>query len=925
MTSTDTASGKKHLYLIDGSGFIFRAYHALPPMTRADNTPVNAVYGYTTMLLKVIEEHSPSHLVVIFDAARKNFRNDLYPDYKAHRPPPPDDLIPQFALVREATEALGIPQIQMEGFEADDLIATYVRVANEQGEKVTIVSSDKDLMQLVSDDVTMFDAMKNKSIGPKEVAEKFGVPPEKVIDILALAGDASDNIPGAPGIGPKTATTLINEYGSLESLLERAGEIKQPKRRQTLIDFADQIRISKQLVSLDAHVPIDINFDRILSRQPQADVLIPFLKEQNFKSLLTKFSNHFAANGDTDEPSTNAPIHTEIITSYTCLNSLSALQNFMDEMVKKGSFSFSLETDPTHTQQKSIRGIALSHALGQAIYIPFASISDENSLFDQPQTGLTAAEVLSTLKPLLQNKEVLKLVSDEKSIRHALAPFSISLKPVEDISTLSYVVENGLHGHDLKTLASVKLSEDLIKEPTNSVSAKVQTQFLDSAPEEQTKAAGQIADFIFRLYGFFKPEISQHQQTFLYENLERRLLPVLFSMEHAGIKICPQALKKMSDGFGKRLQDLEADIHEAAGKEFNIASPKQLGEVLFEDLKLPINSKKTKSGSYSTGQEVLEQLVVEGHHLPEKILEWRQISKLKSTYTDALPTSINPQTGRIHTTFATTVASTGRLSSVNPNLQNIPVRTPEGRHIRSAFIADKGNVLLSADYSQIELRLLAHIAQIDPLKVAFSEGTDIHSLTASQMFGIPLSEVDSDTRRKAKAINFGIIYGISAFGLAKQVGCARHEARDYMQTYFEKYPGIKRYMDATIAFARKNGFVETLYNRRIHLPQINNKNPSLKAFSERAAINAPLQGSQADIIKKAMVQLASILPQKHPKARMLLQVHDELLFEVSESAASALAKTVQSVMENTIHLSLPLTVDVKAGLNWETMTPLISE
>ena len=910
----------KHVFLIDGSGFIFRAYHALPPMTRPDGTPVNAVYGFTAMVLKLLEETDADHIAVIFDRARKTFRSDIYPDYKAHRPPPPDDLIPQFELVREAVRAMGLKAVDMEGFEADDLIATYARQAREAGADVTIVSSDKDLMQLVTDKVVMMDAMKNRMIGPDQVVEKFGVGPDRVIDVQALAGDSSDNVPGVEGIGVKTAAQLITEYGDLDGVLENAPNIKQPKRRERLIEQADNARISRELVTLKDDVPVEVPLDDFDVPHPDPARLLEFLRENAFKSLIAKIEHLGVSVGD------NGNAKAERIEAqkaeYVLVQSEADLKAWIDAAFEAGHVTVDTETTGLDAMAADLVGVSLCIEPGRACYIPLAhkGEAEQGDLLggggdaDAPEQ-IDFDTALGMLKPLLEDPGVLKIGQNIKYDVLVLSKYDIALGPVDDTMVMSYVLEGGLHGHGMDELAKLHFAYDTIKFKDVAGTGKSQVTF-DRVPLDQAlDYAAEDADITAKLHALLKPRLVGEHMTTVYETLERPLIGVLAAMEREGIKADAGELKRLSDDFARRLGDLELDIHKLAGRDFNIGSPKQLGEILFDELGLE-GGKKGKTGAYSTGADVLEDLAAQGHDLPARVLDWRQLAKLKSTYTDALMNQINPKTGRVHTSFSMAATSTGRLASSDPNLQNIPIRTEEGRKIRHAFVAEPGCKLISADYSQIELRLLAHVADIGQLKEAFRDGLDIHAMTASEVFGVPLDGMDPMVRRSAKAINFGIIYGISAFGLARQLGISRTEAGDYIKAYFDKFPGIQKYMDDTKAFAAQNGFVQTLYGRKCHTPGIKDKNPMKRGFAERAAINAPIQGGAADIIKRAMVRLPGALAEAGSNARMLLQVHDELIFEVPEAEAAEAQKLVAGVMEGAADLDVPLVVDAGIGDNW---------
>ncbi len=910
----------RHLYLVDGSGYIFRAFFALPPMTRPDGTPVNAVFGFTKMLMKLVSDSDADGVAVIFDRGRQSFRNEIYPDYKANRPDAPEELVPQFALIREATEACGLPAIEMAGFEADDLIASYAKVARAADVQVTIVSSDKDLMQLVGDGVTMLDPMKNRLIGPEEVVEKFGVPPEKVVDVQSLAGDSTDNVPGVPGIGIKTAAQLIAEYGDLDSLLDRAGEIKQPKRREKLQENAEMARISRQLVTLRQDVPLDAGLESFDLRDPDPEVLRAFLEINGFKSIIAQLG---AALGE--DPAEDDPAIAEA--AYELVQDRERLSAWVAEALAAGLVAVDTETTGLDPMAADLVGISLSTAPGRACYIPVAhkvpggnpdgGLDLEAGAEDPPQVPLS--EAIEILKPLLEDPGTLKVGQNIKYDALVFARHGIALAPQDDTMLLSYVLDAGLHGHGMDELARLLLDHETIKFKDVAGSGRSQVTF-DRVPlDKALDYAAEDADITLRLYQVLKPRLLAERMTTVYETLERPLVAVLAGMEYHGIKVDQERLRRLSNDFAARINDLEVEIHDLAGRKFTIGSPKQLGEVLFDEMGLP-GGKKGKSGAYATGAEVLETLVAEGHALPEKVLAWRQLSKLKSTYSDALQEQINPETGRVHTSFSQAVASTGRLSSNDPNLQNIPIRTEEGRKIRTAFVAEKGCRLLSVDYSQIELRLAAEIADVGALKEAFGQGQDIHAITASQVFGVPVEGMDPMIRRQAKAINFGIIYGISAFGLAQNLGIAQREAKAFIETYFDRYPEIRAYMDQTKKFARENGYVTTLLGRKIHTPQIADKNPARRNFAERAAINAPIQGSAADIIKRAMIRMPAALADAGLAAKMLLQVHDELLFEVPEGEIQATTEVVRGVMEGApapaCSLSVPLVADAGVGDTW---------
>ena len=922
-------SSDDHVYLVDGSGFIFRAFHALPPMNRADGTPTNAVFGFTNMLMKLIEDMSANHLAVIFDTSRQTFRSEIYPQYKAHRPPPPEELIPQFALVREAVAAFNVVAVDLPGFEADDLIAAYARAARIAGQQVTIVSSDKDLMQLVGDGVDMLDPMKNRLIGPAEVVDRFGVGPERVVDVQALAGDSVDNVPGVPGIGIKTAAQLINEYGDLEALLAHAAEIKQPKRRQTLLDNAEMARISKQLVKLRDDIDLPVPLVDLAVALPDDDALLDFFKAQSFKRLIARQEAEMAnAGGDGASHGDNQEL-APVESGYELVQDLPTLRAWIARARHLGVIAVDTETSSLNAMRAELIGVSLATMAGQACYIPLRHRSggqgdlefgDQNVDAGPLQISFEAA--MAELRPLLEDAAVLKVGHNIKYDALVLSrPVNgaVQISPVDDTMCLSYVLEGGAHGHGLDELSLLHVDHRNIKFADVCGKGKAQIPFAEVALESALDYAAEDADMTGRLHRLLKPRVGRDHLMTVYETLERPLIPVLVAMEQAGIKVDPLTLSAMSQDFAKRIADLEAQIHAMAGEVFNVGSPKQLGEILFDKMSLP-GGKKGKTGAYATGADILEELAAQGHDLPARVIDYRQLSKLKSTYTDALVADINPETGRIHTSYSMAAASTGRLSSNDPNLQNIPIRTEEGRKIRTAFVAPDGFRLLSVDYSQIELRLVADIAGLDSMRQAFLDGVDIHAQTASEVFGVPLAAMDSETRRKAKAINFGIIYGISGFGLARQLGVPQSEARDYIDTYFKRYPGIREYMEEIKAFCRQHGYVETRFGRRVHIPGIKDANPARRAFSERAAINAPIQGTAADIIKRAMIRMPPKLAAAGLQARMLLQVHDELLFEVPENQLDDTSAVVREVMETAGHpvlaLSVPLIAEAGVGSNW---------
>ncbi len=940
MTDDGTTAGaapKPRLILVDGSGYIFRAYHALPPLTRRDGTPVGAVYGFTTMLLRLRETYKHDMLAVIFDAGRATFRSEIYPEYKMNRAETPEDLIPQFPLVREATRALNIPAIELPNYEADDLIASYAQAARRMGCEVVIVSSDKDLMQLVVDgEVSMMDPMKNRIIGSAQVVEKFGVMPEKVIEVQALIGDAVDNVPGVPGIGPKTAAELIQAYGDLEGVLANLAQIKQPKRREVLTTHAEAARLSRTLVALKSDVALPLPLEELTAPPLDRATLTAFLEAQNFTSLAKKMGGGAGASAPSAAPSLAAtagasPTATpaRVDAHYTCVTDEATLQRWVDEAIARGMVAVDTETTSLHAVEAELVGISLAVGAGRACYIPLQHVSEmpvaaasQSNLFDAPVSTekkllpgqLSLERALVLLAPLLTHPGVLKVGHNIKYDLVVLAKYGVSIAPLGDTMLMSYCLSGGLHGQGLDFLAERHFGHKMISFSDVCGTGKQQKNFAEITLEAATAYAAEDADFTWRLYEALRPPLVAQHVTRVYETIERPLIPVIVAMECAGVQVDTQVLAGMSAQFSVRLEALEKEIIALAGMPFSIASPKQLGEVLYDKLQLGGAKKSSKTGAYTTDAQTLEALAEEGHSIAAKVLEWRQYAKLKSTYTDALPKAISPRDGRVHTSYAMALTTTGRLSSSDPNLQNIPIRTEEGRRIRHAFVAPEGFALLSADYSQIELRLLAHVADIEVLKQAFRQGEDIHAITASQMFGVPLAQMTSELRRRAKAINFGIIYGISAHGLSVQLGISRADAGDYIAKYFAQYPGIREYMDSTVAFARAQGYVETLFGRRIYVKDIQSKNGALRQFSERAAINAPLQGAAADIIKRAMVAVERVL--QGTGARLLLQVHDELVIEAPSAQALGLIPAIKRAMEQVAHLSVPLTVEVGHGANW---------
>jgi DNA polymerase I len=929
------AFGKgSHLHLIDGSAFIFRAYHALPPLTRkSDGLPIGAVAGFCNMLFKYVEDNNgsdaPTHAAVIFDYSSKTFRNDIYPAYKANRPDLPEDLRPQFPLTRDATRAFNIACIEIEDFEADDIIATLACQARDAGGAVTIISSDKDLMQLVGDGVEMFDAMKNKRISVDEVVEKFGVKPDRVVDVQSLAGDSVDNVPGAPGIGIKTAALLINEYGDLETLLARAGEIKQPKRREALVDNVEQIRISKRLVQLDCETPLDFTLESLEVKSPEPEPLLKFLTEMEFRTLTKRVADKLkVAAPDIPEIPAGVPAASDIppaeavpfdTAKYECVRDAAALQRWIDVIYERGYVAVDTETTSLDEMLAELVGVSLAVIPGEACYIPLGHKTGAGDLFGSSEraTGqMEMAEALAMLKPVLEDDSILKIGQNMTYDWKIFARQGIRVAPFDDTMLMSYAMHAGQHNHGMDLLSDRYLHHQPIPIKSLLGSGKSAITFDRVPVDEAVRYAAEDADITLRLWQAFKPNLHRVQVTTVYETLERPLVPVLAEMEMAGIRVDPSTLSRMSNAFAQKMAGLEAEIQELAGQPFNIGSPKQLGEILFDKMALP-GGEKGKTGAYATGADVLEDLAAEGHDLPARVLDWRQLAKLKSTYTDALQTHVHPDTGRVHTSYSIAGASTGRLASTDPNLQNIPVRSEEGRRIREAFVAGPGMQLVSLDYSQIELRILAHVADIPALKQAFRDGIDIHALTASQMFGVPVEGMDPGIRRQAKAINFGVIYGISGFGLARNLRIPRAEAQAFIDTYFQRFPEIKNYMDGTVAFAKEHGFVQTLFGRKINTPEINAKGPHA-GFARRAAINAPIQGAAADVIRRAMIRMPKAIAGL--PATMLLQVHDELLFEVDEGAVDQLIAAARSVMEGAadpaVHLDVPLVVDAGQGANW---------
>jgi DNA polymerase-1 len=921
------------LYLVDGSGYIFRAFHALPPLTRkSDGLPIGAVSGFCNMLWKLICDTrdgdamlalgAPTHLAVVFDASEKTFRTKLYDQYKAHRPPPPEDLIPQFPLIREATRAFGVPAVELDGYEADDVIATYARQCAEAGGEVVIVSSDKDLMQLVNEQVCLLDPVKQVKICREQVIEKFGLGPERVVEIQALAGDSVDNVPGAPGIGVKTAVQLLSEFGDLDSLLERAGEIKQPKRRETLLAFADQVRLSRELVRLADDAPIPVAIDTFAVKPPHAETLAAFLEELEFRTL----ARRVAEAGSVAPPSATAKAAPAEIAidpdRYICIQDLETLDGWIARARDVGLIAFDTETDALSCANAGLCGVSLAIQPGEAAYVPLGHCAAEGlDLSGQGDwSQLPVDVVMARLKPLLEDPSVLKVAQNAKYDIAVLSRYGIQVAPIEDTMLMSYVLEANLHGHGMDELSQLHLGHTPIPFKAVAGRGKAEISFAQVELKPATAYAAEDADVTLRLYNVLKPKLIAAGMVTVYETLERPLPPVLAAMECAGIKVDPPRLRQLSHEFGVKMAAEEAHAHQLAGRPFNLGSPKQIGDVLFGEMGLA-GAKKTATGAWSTDVKVLEDLADQGHALPRTLLNWRQLAKLKGTYTDALVSAISARTGRVHTSFSLASTTTGRLSSSDPNLQNIPIRTEEGRKLRACFIAEPGHVIISADYSQIELRLLAHIGDIPELKAAFRNGLDIHAMTASEMFGVPIEGMDPAIRRRAKAINFGIVYGISAFGLSNQLGIPQDEAGAYIRTYFERFPGIRAYMDKTKAFVREHGYVTTLFGRKVNLPEIRAKAVGMRQFAERAAINAPIQGAAADIIRRAMVRMPKALAAEGLTARMLLQVHDELVVEAPVAEADAVCAVARRVMsaaaEPAVAISVPLTVDARYGVNWD--------
>ena len=915
-----------HFYLIDGSGYIFRAYYALPPLTRkSDGLPTGAVSGFCSMLFKLLEDsksnqnlQKPTHFAVIFDSARKTFRNEIYSDYKANRAEAPDDLAPQFDYIRKSVLAFNLPSLELINYEADDLIATYVEMILKEGAKVTIVSSDKDLMQLYKKNVRIYDPMKNKFISEEDIKNKFGVGASKVIDVQALAGDSSDNVPGVPGIGVKTAAELINKYGDLEKLLKSAHEIKQNKRRETLIENKDKALISKKLVTLKSDAPVNKNLTDLELKSIDKDKLYKFLREMEFNRLL---SSAISAYGEPNLTSIKNEVKIEknqkVINKkeYYLIENLEQIDNWITEAEELGEVAVDTETNSLDPHQADLVGVSLSSKIGKACYIPIGHKSNKCIEKDL---------VLKKLKPLLEDPSIKKIGQNIKFDFIVFFKHGINMTSMEDTMLMSYVLDAGKNRHNMDTLSEIHLNHKTISFKDLVGTGKKEINFSEVDVEKAKDYAAEDADITFRLYKKFQKSLKDEKMINIYEIFEKPLLKILAFMEIEGVKIDNKFLKSLSTKFEKKIVKIQNEVFKISKKEFNIASPKQLGEILYNDLKIA-DLKKTKKGSFATSASVLEDLAFKGHKFPQLVLDWRQVSKLKNTYSDSLPEHINPNTQRVHTSFLLAATTTGRLASSDPNLQNIPIKSEDGKDIRKAFIAKKDHVLISADYNQIEMRILADLADVKGLKKAFKNNEDIHSLTASQIFNVDIKKVNQDQRRKAKAIHFGIIYGISQYGLAKQINVTNHEAEEFLNAYFLKFPEIKIYMDRTIKFCRKSGFVNNIFGRRSHFININDKNYNIRNFQERAAINAPIQGSAAEIMRIAMIRLDKKLSdQKNQNTKMLLQIHDELIFETPKEEAKRISKIIidemSSVVKSEQHsFSIPLTVDLNTGENWGTL------
>ena len=920
-------SKEKHLFLIDGSGYIFRAYYALPPLTRkSDGLPVGAVSGFCNMLYSFLEKakagntmDTPTHLAVIFDSARKNFRNDIYKDYKGNRSDAPEDLIPQFDYIRKAVKAFNLPSIEMLNYEADDLIATYKEKAKKKKIKITIVSSDKDLMQLVDKETFMLDTMKDRHIGIEEVKEKFGVPPEKVIDVQSLAGDSVDNIPGVPGIGIKTAAELINQFGSLDELLKKADTIKQPKRRQTLLDNKKNALISRELVTLKCDVPIKEVIEDFILKPLDKEKIFNFLDEMEFSKIKKRIEQTYGKSSDTfvkKETATLQKTNNKKESGFHIIYDVQELEDLLKQADNQGYFAIDTETNSLNSQKADLVGISLAINENEAYYVP---VGHKNKQDQNLKKQIKIKELVKVLKPYLEDETVKKVGQNIKYDLKIFLKYGIELKSFEDTMLLSYSLDAGVNRHNLDLLAKTHLDHDNIKFKDVVGTGKSEVTFDEVLIDNAYRYACEDADVTLKLYNLFKDRIVKEKCFQIYETLEIPLVDVLARMENNGIKIDQAILKKLSNSFSADLKMLEKKIYKLSGEEFNIASTKQLGDILYEKLKIS-GTKKTKKGNFATNVNVLEDLASKGHEFPKLVLEWRQKSKLKNTYTDTLPEYIDKNTKRIHTSFLLAATSTGRLASADPNLQNIPIKSKEGKLIRSAFVSEKRSSIISADYSQIEMRVLAHVADVKELKKAFKNNEDIHNITASQIFECDIKKINEDMRRKAKAINFGIIYGISSYGLAKQISVSNPEAEQFLFSYFKKFPEIRDYMQETLKFCRKNGFVQTMFNRKCHFPNINDKNHTLKSFQERAAINAPIQGAAADIIRFAMINIDKKILSKEIKSRLLVQIHDELLLETKDMDLKKEIQKIKNEMENAIdgdyNFSVPLIVDANSAKNW---------
>ncbi|RZO49044.1 MAG: DNA polymerase I [Candidatus Pelagibacterales bacterium] len=911
-----------HFYLIDGSGYIFRAYYALPPLSRkSDGLPTGAVSGFCSMLFKLLEEsrsddsdNKPTHFAVIFDSARKNFRNDIYNEYKANRTEAPEDLAPQFEYIRKSVKAFNLPSIELINYEADDLIATYAKKIIKLGAKATIISSDKDLMQLVSDNIRLYDPMKSKVLGEKEVIEKFGVKPNQVIDVQSLAGDSSDNIPGVPGIGIKTASELINKYKTLDTLLNKAEEIPQNKRRETLLANKDKALLSRKLVTLKDDVPVKEDLNSFILKDVKKEKLYDFLREMEFNKLLSRAISFYGETGNKKSGIVNSKIQKDKfnVKDYVSITNEKDLDKWLKILNEQSVIAIDTETSSLNPLEADLVGVSFSYATNKACYIPLAH---KNIM------GLKKETVLKKIKPILEDPSIKKVGQNIKFDFLILKQNNIEITPLEDTMLISYTLDAGTNRHNLDTLSEIHLNHKTISYKELVGSGKNKLNFSDVALDKATEYAAEDADVTLRLYNHLRARLYEEKLNKVYEDFEKPMVKLLSKLEFNGIQVDDKYLKKLSKNFEEKLKKIEKEVYSIAGKEFNIASPKQLGEIIYNDLKIA-KLKKTKKGSLATNASILEDLALSGHKFPNLILEWRQISKLKNTYSDALQDHISKKTKRVHTSFLLAATNTGRLASSNPNLQNIPIKSEEGKEIRKAFIASKKNVLISADYNQIEMRILADMADVKELKKAFKNNEDIHSLTASQVFNVPIKEVNEDLRRKAKTINFGIIYGITQYGLAKQISVSNQEALDFINAYFKKFPQIKDYMNSTIRTCRKQGYVSNIFGRRIHLKGINDKNFSIRSFQERAAINAPIQGSAADIIRLAMIKINGLIEEdKKLQTKMLLQIHDELIFECLEKDQEYVKKIIKeamvSISKSEHHMfSIPLEVNVNAGYNW---------